>query len=289
MMRREFDNGSVILERLLISYGVKSKVELAELLGLPASTINNWVGRDSVPGNYIIQCSLDTGADLSWLVYGKLAKSSSELDVRKNKNQLKGKALYEQVLSSGGKAVLRRMLDAYGFSMQKELGDLFGLSSGTISTWIRRDYFPGDVVVSCALDTGVSLSWLATGIGPMRDHDVDDDLRNNKTSLLSKFKLVAGQLNESGSWGVDNSLLPNGVINPAYVDGGRASWIVDLGITNIANGRWLIDIDGNHDVYDIARLPGNKLNVSGSTDFQCSTEDLKAVGIVLLTLERNSQ
>ncbi|WME30271.1 hypothetical protein Q8W43_20425 [Klebsiella pneumoniae] len=25
---------------------------------------------------------------------------------------------------------------------------------------------------------------------------------------------------------------------------------------NIANGRWLIDVDGTCDVYDIARLPG---------------------------------
>lgn len=60
----------------------------------------------------------------------------------------------------GGKAVLTRMLQAYGFSMQKELGDLYGLSSGTISTWVRRDIL-GDVVVACALDTGVSLRWLA--------------------------------------------------------------------------------------------------------------------------------
>lgn len=50
----------------------------------------------------------------------------------------------------------------------KELGDLLGISSGTISTWVRRDFFPGDVVVTCALDTGVSLEWLATGKGQMR-------------------------------------------------------------------------------------------------------------------------
>jgi lambda repressor-like predicted transcriptional regulator len=72
----------------------------------------------------------------------------------------------------GGKAVLGRMLQAYGFSMQKELGDRFGLSSGTISTWVRRNYFPGDVVVVCALDTGVSLRWLATGQGAMHDNQL---------------------------------------------------------------------------------------------------------------------
>lgn len=43
----------------------------------------------------------------------------------------------------GGKAVLQRILDAYGFTMQKQLGDLHELSSGTISTWVRRNFSPG--------------------------------------------------------------------------------------------------------------------------------------------------
>ncbi|WP_234405960.1 helix-turn-helix transcriptional regulator [Pectobacterium brasiliense] len=47
-------------------------------------------------------------------------------------------------------------MDAYGFTLEKQLCDLLGISSGTVSKWVRRDYFPGDVVVICALDTGVS-------------------------------------------------------------------------------------------------------------------------------------
>lgn len=45
-------------------------------------------------------------------------------------------------MANGGRAVLRRILDAYGFTLQKELGDLLGISSGTISTWVRRDFSP---------------------------------------------------------------------------------------------------------------------------------------------------
>lgn len=194
-----------------------------------------------------------------------------------------GKALYERVLASGGKGVLRRILDAYGFSLQKDLGDLLGISSGTMSTWVRRNYFPGDIVVTCALDTGVSLQWLATGQGEMRASDPLDMVPPARAVPL--YRLIAGQLKDGGEWLADRTLIPSTAEQPAYVDGGRVAWLVDLSVTNIANGRWLLDIDGNLDVYDIARLPGNQLQVSGNgTDFQCSTDAVKALGMVWLTL-----
>jgi hypothetical protein len=133
-----------------------------------------------VPGNVFVECAIETGADIEWLVTGELAKANS------TRATLKGQALYEEVMASGGKPVLRRILDAYGFSMQKELGDLLGISSGTISTWVRRDFFPGDVVVTCALDTGVSLEWLATGKGQMR---------TNREAVTSGYSIKKSALN----------------------------------------------------------------------------------------------
>ncbi|WME30272.1 helix-turn-helix domain-containing protein [Klebsiella pneumoniae] len=41
-----------------------------------------------------------------------------------------------------GKIVLRRILDAYGFKLQKELGDHLNIPSGTMSAWVRREHFP---------------------------------------------------------------------------------------------------------------------------------------------------
>lgn len=188
----------------------------------------------------------------------------------------------------GGKAVLGRMLKAYGFSMQKELGDMFGLSSGTISTWVRRNYFPGDVVVVCALDTGVSLRWLATGQGEMRDNQPSSDADIEKVSQLTKLRLHGGGLETEGLWAVDSSLLDTSLVKPAYVVKGHHSWIIDLGSTNVGNGRWLLDIDGDADVYDVARIPGNRLKISSlATTFDCGVEEVKALGQVFITLGRN--
>ncbi|QLK62517.1 CI repressor [Enterobacteriaceae bacterium Kacie_13] len=188
----------------------------------------------------------------------------------------------------GGKAVLTRMLQAYGFSMQKELGDLYGLSSGTISTWVRRDYFPGDVVVACALDTGVSLRWLATGKGSMQDTASSVAPASDGIRQLKKLRLRGGTLEDEGAWVVDPSLLDGSLAEPAYVVKGNHSWIIDLGSTYPGNGRWLLDIDGDVDVYDVARIPGNRLKVTRrDSHFECSVDDVSALGQVFMTLDRN--
>ncbi|NEH19267.1 CI repressor [Pantoea agglomerans] len=183
----------------------------------------------------------------------------------------------------GGKAVLQRMLDAYGFTLQKQLGDLHELSSGTISTWIRRDYFPGDVVVACALDTGVSLRWLATGKG----NKYDTDSSKGRMQTLTRFDISAGNLIENDKWVVDKALLTEAITSPNYICKGLDSWIVDFDSTSISNGRWLLSIDGDHDIYDVARIPGNKIKVSNSgADFQCAVDEVNCIGQVHVTLSK---
>lgn len=269
-----------VLERLMSAYGVKMQKDLADLLGIAKHSVSGWVQRDAIPGNIIVRCCLDTGADINWLVNGELANSNFE----RAGCRLKGKELYDEIMTNGGKTVLRRILDAYGFTMQKELGDLLGISSGTISTWVRRDYFPGDVVVTCALDTDVSLEWLATGRGPIRD------TKTSTTSGISikKSRLESGKLKDAGVWLSDPSMTPASSGELVFVDGVGFSWLVDCSVSNIGNGRWLIDIDGALDIFDVIRLPGGKVRLSNkSAEFECNISDIKPAGSVVLTLEKH--
>ncbi|EOO9425762.1 phage repressor protein CI [Escherichia coli] len=272
------DGAAPAIERILSAYGLSSQKELGEKLGIYANNISSWLARDSVPGNVFVECAIETGADIGWLVTGELAKANSPHAT------LKGKELYEEVMASGGKAVLRRILDAYGFSMQKELGDLLGISSGTISTWVRRDFFPGDVVVTCALDTGVSLEWLATGKGQMRA---------NKEAAISNYsikksRLESGELKDAGAWYPDPSMIPSDSEELIFVEGVGSSWLVDRSASNISNGRWLIDIDGALDVFDVIRLPGGKVRLTNkSAEFECNISDITPAGAVVLTLEKH--
>lgn len=278
-------DASEILERLSSAYGVSTQKTLAEALEVPAANVSNWLQRNSVPGGAFVKCSLDTGADLRWLSTGEFENSNNRI----LKADLKGKELYERIVSSGGKAVLQRMLQAYGFKTQKELGDLLGIPTGTISTWIRRDFFPGDVVVACALDTGASLEWLAMGKGIAYLSTHESEQKNNGVIHIAKKTLKAGKLSEGSFWTTDTQFLPDDLISPILVQGGMCSWLVDFGVIRISNGRWLLDIDENCDIYDIVRLPGNRINIAGKTMcFECDANAVNPLGIVLMTIEKNN-
>ncbi|HFK3155633.1 TPA: phage repressor protein CI [Citrobacter sedlakii] len=193
--------------------------------------------------------------------------------------------------SSGGKEILQRIMQAYGFTMQKELGDYLDIPSGTMSAWVRREHFPGDVVIVCALDTGASLYWLATGIGSIHETQVQHGSLDSLPigiRQIAKYSIQTGQLSDNGTWFCDESLIDVGVNNPVLIEKNGYRWLVDLDAKNIANGRWLIDVDGTCDVYDVARLPGNRLTVkNGVSQFECLVDEIKCVGVVFLTLSKS--
>lgn len=279
-----------VIERILISYGVKNRPEYSEITHVPLSTISNWVARGKVPGDYLIQCSFDTGADLKWLMDGS---ELTNVRFEPKHYPMQGMRLMEAMQNSGGKEVLQRIMQAYGFTMQKELGDHLDIPSGTMSAWVRREHFPGDVVIVCALDTGASLYWLATGIGPMNEQHTQvqpEQLTALPAGLrqITKYSIHTGQLTENGTWFCDDSLIDSTVVNPALVEKNGQRWCVDLDAKNIANGRWLVDVDGTADVYDVARLPGNRLTVkNGSSQFECLVDEVNCVGMVFLTLSKS--
>ncbi|NEG85448.1 phage repressor protein CI [Pantoea agglomerans] len=281
-----------IVDRILSSYGVRTRQAYSDLTKIPLPTISNWVKRGKVPGDYILQCALDTGADVKWLAEGiEVANARSAPQIEYG---LKGKALLEAMQNSGGRVVLRRIMDAYKFEMQKQLGEHLDIPSGTMSAWLRREHFPGEIVIACALDTGVSLYWLATGNGGMYEERPQPPAAIPSSSsdqfrCLPKFDIHTGQLVEAGSWICDPSFITFSVKNAALLFKGTNQWCVSLETKAIGNGRWVIDLDGIVDVYDVSRLPGNRLNVRNeSAQFECQADDIECVGMVLITLNKNA-
>ncbi len=107
-------------------------------------------------------------------------------------------------------------------------------------------------------------------------------------TALPKQQLKAGILEPSGEWRIDTKFLPVDLIDPIFIESKSTSWLVDVGITSISNGRWLLDIDGKHDVYDITLIPGKKISVTNNfSNFQCGVDEVNTVGRVSLTIESN--
>jgi hypothetical protein len=105
---------------------------------------------------------------------------------------------------------------------------------------------------------------------------------------IKKSRLESGKLKDAGSWQPDPSMIPSNSEELIFVDGVGASWLVDCSASNIGNGRWLIDIDGAFDVFDVIRLPGGKVRLSNkSAEFECSISDITPFGAVIFTLEKH--
>ncbi|WP_336778248.1 phage repressor protein CI [Pantoea sp. USHLN256] len=273
-------NAQDVIERLLSAYGVMTQRALAKSLNVPSNNVSAWSQRNSVPGSAIIKCVLDTGVDLQWLVNGEFAKANYEREVELPS----GERLLNEITSNGGKAVLRRILDAYGFSLQKQLCELLGISSGTVSTWVRRNYFPGDVVVACALETGVDLQWLATGKG----RRYTDTKKQSISNAIPRKNLAAGILQDAGLWEINLGFISHNLIEPVFISCSNSAWVVDMNVGEISNGRWLLGIDGKYDVYDIALLPGHKISVTNKgTKFISGANEVKTSGKVVCTIEFN--
>lgn len=280
-MRIENAKASDVLERILSAYGFTMQKELAQRLEIAKSNVAGWLQREQIPGNVIVQCALDTGADVNWIVTGDLAKSSFERSLPPGQ----GKVLYEEVMSNGGRVVLRRILDAYGFTTQKQLCDLLNISSGTVSTWIRRNFFPGDVVVTCALDTGVAIEWLALGKG--KPISSGNSLRQDLPPIERK-KLIAGNLENVGFWYGKLDFLPSTLIQPIFLESSSSSWMIERAIDEVSNGRWLLGFGNKFDIYDLVVLPNESVSVTTKNiTFTCKKNEFTTIGKVIFTISIN--
>lgn len=284
-MDKEEQSVRDVIDRILVSYGVRTRQAYSDLAKIPLPTISNWVKRGKVPGDYIVQCALDTGADLKWLMEGG---ELTNVRFEPGHYPMQGIRLLEAMQSSGGKEILQRIMQAYGFTMQKELGDHLDIPSGTMSAWVRREHFPGDVVIVCALDTGASLYWLATGNGGLYESNVTLPTEQTALATIRKYRLENGELKKTGNWLADPSMIPDNHDGLMFVEGMGKSWLVDISAKNIANGRWLISIDGAMDVFNVIRLPGNIVRLSnGSAEFECNLSDITPSGTVIFTIEKH--
>lgn len=63
--------GRGTIERMVEAYGFSTRQALYDQLGVSKGTLANRYMRDSFPSDWVIQCSLETGASLKWLINGQ--------------------------------------------------------------------------------------------------------------------------------------------------------------------------------------------------------------------------
>ncbi|EBF1550167.1 phage repressor protein CI, partial [Salmonella enterica] len=67
---------------------------------------------------------------------------------------------------------------------------------------------------------------------------------------------------------------------------GNNQFIVDTSFTEVYDDEWLVEIEGKTSIRTLTRIPIKKVRVSGvGMAFDCSIEDIKILGRVVLTIK----
>lgn len=176
----------------------------------------------------------------------------------------------ELTFESGGKAAIERLVEAYGFNTRQALADHLNVSKSTLANRYLRDTFPGDWIIKCSLETGVSLAWLATGKGYKS--------KDNETASLTALKISDGELLDSGFIAFDKTFIPNHLRKPMSIIDNSKAYIVDMDVNEVADGEWLVEIEGKKSIRHLTRIPIGKVKVSSSeSNFVCELNDIKVL------------
>ncbi|MFZ7175182.1 phage repressor protein CI [[Pasteurella] aerogenes] len=185
----------------------------------------------------------------------------------------------------GGKGVLDRIQKSYGFSKRKDLGDYLGISPSTFSTWVSREFFPSDLVIRCAKETGARLDYVAYGIEPIFDEISD----------LKYFQVISI---ENGKFFINGvipffiSALPKLESREAYeeifaVKENQTTYFVNKAYGNLMDGEYFVVIENSYLIRYITVLPGGKIRVDGGKfSFEANVSDIEIAGKVILKMEK---
>lgn len=176
---------------------------------------------------------------------------------------------------TGGREVIDRLIEAYGFTTRQALCDHLGVSKSTLATRYMRDIFPAEWVIQCAIETGVSLRWIASNTGPMYD-----DAKNDVVSV-PRVTISEGKLQAANFYFFDKALLPTRIKDPLSIIDGDKVYIADRFFDEITDGRWLVEIEGKINIRNIIRIPGGKVQISdGKHSFECQIEEIKPLALI---------
>lgn len=186
---------------------------------------------------------------------------------------------------SGGKEVIDRLQKAYGFAKRKDFGEHLGIPANTFSTWVKREFFPAELIVRCAIETGARLQYLAYGEEPIFDNS--DDLKYFHT-----IKLESGK-----SFIMENKpfllpYLPNLDSRESYdkvfrIDEDNHTYFATSDYGNLVDGEYFVIVENSHLIRYITVLPAGKIRVDGGKfSFECELSDIDVVGKVILKMEK---
>ncbi len=172
--------------------------------------------------------------------------------------------------------VLDRICQVYGFTQKIQLANHFNIAASTLQNRYTRGNVSYDFGAFCALETGVNIRWILTGQGPQTAEE------HSKSSYsIQLFTLSEGRLTENGILNIDPELFAKPLKSAICIKTEIKSFIAEKDAP-LADGLWIVDVEGAISIRELTVLPGRKLHVAGGkVPFECGIEEIKTIGRVV--------
>ncbi|MFB1115649.1 phage repressor protein CI [Dickeya dadantii] len=106
-------NNEEVLDRICDVYGFTQKIQLARHFNIAASSLQNRYSRGAISYDFIVYCSLETGANVRWILTGEGEKLSGKEPLQANSDEqisIKKFTLSEGKLANDGALSIDRKL-----------------------------------------------------------------------------------------------------------------------------------------------------------------------------------
>jgi phage repressor protein C with HTH and peptisase S24 domain len=174
--------------------------------------------------------------------------------------------------NGGGKKVIERLVEAYGFTTRQALCDHLGVSKSTMATRYMRDIFPADWVLQCVVETGTSIDWLVSGKGELKTTTV------NSLIDVEIHELKNGEVIALGTHKIAPIFLLKEIKSVLAIKTNQHIYICDREDNTISDGQWLVEIEGKLSIKKINLIPVKKAMVSeDGFSFECDVNVIKPV------------
>lgn len=117
------NGGQAVITRLLEAYGFKTRQALCDQLKVSTSTMGTRWMRDVFPADWVIQCTIETGASVEWLSFGTGEKfpNGTSKNSNENENSANEKLLGDVVAVTRKKVIDGNLYDSNFYMLDKAM------------------------------------------------------------------------------------------------------------------------------------------------------------------------
>ncbi|MEM6188290.1 helix-turn-helix domain-containing protein [Shewanella scandinavica] len=305
----EVEGGKIFINRLVHLFGLRSKVELSDLIGVSTGSLATWQTRGLVPFELAIRVHLATGVTLEYLLFEDLYGDNNVMQYLKDpttqpnyaniKHNLRSfhYSLSEPANYDGGAVLIERLVSLFKMSSKKDLGELLGVSIGTLGTWHTRKITPYELLCRIHLVTGISMHYLCFGKEWDDIHTVDHFKPKIESQLhfencyiqLNTFDIDNGIKNPLEPYVLPYNFLKNIGLENKKIEvilSNNFNYFINSEIVNVTNGKYLLSINDLYQVCELRQMPdGNIYFFDGDDKYPINADVTKIHGKVVSILE----